>query len=117
MKTPTQIVEKHCKHQGYGNYTISGNEEGLIESIKKYGDERVSSECNTLLASGEVKGEGGPKNLRGDFRRLIQVHIDSYNHNAKDQYGFISDKAKYKLEAMESFLESAIKSNLVGEDF
>ena len=49
MKTPTQIVEKHCKHQGYGNYTISGNEEGLIESIKKYGDERVSSECNTLL--------------------------------------------------------------------
>jgi len=77
----------------------------------------VSFEPHAMPASGGVEGSVEPENLRRDFRRLIQVHIESYKHNTKDKRGFFSEKARHKLEAMESFLESAIKSNLVEEEF
>jgi hypothetical protein len=74
----------------------------------------ASLRCSTV---GPGKVDVGLKNLRGDFRRLIQVHIESYKHNLTKKPMGHSLKAEYKLEAMEAFLESAIKSDLVGEDF
>ena len=110
-KTKEFITALGIAYKQAGNNAYFGN--GFYEGVLWAEQNPVDS----MVSQSGDEGSGGPKNLRGDFRRLIQVHIDSYNHNAKDQYGFISDKAKYKLEAMESFLESAIKSNLVGEDF
>ncbi len=56
-------------HLGLGDIRLTiAQQDEIVEMAK--GGEGVSSECNTLLASREVRGEGGTKNWEAVARKL-----------------------------------------------
>lgn len=82
------------------------------------GEPGVSSECNTSLASGGDEGKGGPQNVGGDFARLILHHYENYNHIFKTTKDKDSEfMAFVAAKTLSDLLESAKKSNLVGDHF